>query len=329
MNYCTAIALLLLLLSAPQLWAQDYAEVKQLLHQGKYKDIETILQARLKSNPNDDSAYYYLGLAYFHQEKLDEAVRQCEKCLELNPNSSLYHLALAQALGRSVQKSGIFAQLGSVGRIKGAIEKAVALDPRSLNARFALVSFHLQAPGIVGGSWDEAVRQAKAFESIDPNKARLLWSTVHFYKKEYDKCIDQFLSASLPKDELARELYRSSFVAIAYRAASELLRKKDFERIIAVSQKLLTAVPDLHYSYALTGQVLMEKGQYDEAITQFEKALSLSKRWVAGHYQLGIAYQARGDKDKAIAAFEKFLSLEKQESDLTKDARERLEKLKK
>lgn len=320
--------LLLILFSTTSLLAQDYAEIKTLLKKEKYKDIETTLQERLKANPTDDSAHYYLGMAYFLQGKLDDAVKHHEKCIELNPKSSGYHLAFAQSLGRSVQKGSIFAQMGSVGRIKGAIEKAVALDPRSLNARFALVSFHMQAPGIVGGSWDEAARQAKAFESVNANQARMLWCVVHFFKKEYEKYVDQFLSIAPPSDPDVRELYHGNLAYFGHEAAIALIAKKDDERASRASKKLIDDFPDLHYGYAAYGRYLTEKGEHRAAIAQLEKALSLNKKWTSGHYRLGIAFEAKGDKENAIAAFEKFLLLEKQSTDLTKDAKTRLEKLK-
>ncbi|MDW8019169.1 MAG: tetratricopeptide repeat protein [Chloroherpetonaceae bacterium] len=301
MNF-TCLLLLLFLLPASLLFAQNYAEVKHLLKKGQFKDIETMLQEQLKANPNDDSAHYYLGLAYFHQGKLEEASKHHERCIELHPNSSTYHLAFAQSLGRSVQKAGIFSQIGSVGRIKRSIEKAVELDPRSLNARFALVAFHMQAPGIVGGSWDEAMRQAKAFEAIDANKAQMLWCIVHFYKKEYDKYADKHLSIVPPKDESSLELYRDNFAYYGYTAASELLAKKDYERAGAISKKLVADFPDLHYGYAMSGRYLTEKGEYDAAITQLEKALALNRKWIAGHYYLGVAHQAKGDKRKSYSA---------------------------
>lgn len=44
--------------------------------------------------------------------------------------------------------------------MKSAWEKAVQLDPKTVDARESLIQYYLQAPAIAGGSVDKAIEMA-------------------------------------------------------------------------------------------------------------------------------------------------------------------------
>ncbi|MCL2878482.1 MAG: tetratricopeptide repeat protein [Acidobacteria bacterium] len=46
----------------------------------------------LKLEPKSDEAWFYIGASYQNQERMDEAIANFERCLELNPNHVLAHL---------------------------------------------------------------------------------------------------------------------------------------------------------------------------------------------------------------------------------------------
>jgi len=46
----------------------------------------------LKLEPKSDEAWFYIGASYQNEKKMDEAIVNFEKCLELNPNHVLAHL---------------------------------------------------------------------------------------------------------------------------------------------------------------------------------------------------------------------------------------------
>ena len=51
-------------------------------------------QDYLKSDPDSDEAYFYIGASYQDQKQLDTAILNFEKCLSLNPQNVLAHLNL-------------------------------------------------------------------------------------------------------------------------------------------------------------------------------------------------------------------------------------------
>lgn len=74
----------------------------------------------------------------------------------------------ANAYANEGQKSGMFGAARYASKTKDEFEKAVALNPKYVEARFGLVQFYASAPGIMGGSYDKAFEQAKEIKAIDP-----------------------------------------------------------------------------------------------------------------------------------------------------------------
>ncbi|PIZ87470.1 MAG: hypothetical protein COX92_01100, partial [Candidatus Nealsonbacteria bacterium CG_4_10_14_0_2_um_filter_40_15] len=57
------------------------------------------------------------------------------------------------------------------------------------------------------------------------------------------------------------------------------------------------------------GRLYFNNNQIDEAITQFERVISLMPNHSNAHYSLGVAYQKKGEKTKALQEFEKVQEL--------------------
>src|SRR5690606_23886224 len=56
--------------------------------------------------------------------------------------------------------------LSYVGDIKYELEQAAKLDPKHIEARWALVEFYIQLPGIIGGSESKATEYANELGAI-------------------------------------------------------------------------------------------------------------------------------------------------------------------
>jgi len=73
----------------------------------------------------------------------------------------------AMALSGRIGEVGLISRAGLAKRSLAAYERAAALDPRSVDARLALVQFHRQAPFFAGGSREKAYAQAKELVALD------------------------------------------------------------------------------------------------------------------------------------------------------------------
>ncbi len=327
MKYLFIVAILFF--QAEQIFSQDYSEIHSLLFKKKkYSEANTLIDNKLRYQPDDDSALFYKGVILFYQKKFEDAVTFFEKCVNANKKCAQYHLWLGKALGQSAKRGGIFAQIGSVGRIKGSFEKAIELDPKSFEARYMLVAFHLQAPGIAGGSQDVAVQQAVDYEKINEIDAKILWASIYAVKKENNKFLDIFFSMSPPKDSDVFELYRDTFLYNVYVLIGDYLENGNSEKAKELSLRCIAMFPESSFGYWGYGRYLTNSGNYDEAVLNFEKAISLDSKSAGNYYRIGIAYQLKGEKEKAISAFEKYLSFPNLKEEIARDARDRLNKLK-
>ena len=71
-------------------------------------------------------------------------------------------------MGMLAKESNKFKALGMIGDVRKSFEKAIELNPKHIDARWALIELYLQLPGIVGGSESKANRYANELLNISP-----------------------------------------------------------------------------------------------------------------------------------------------------------------
>jgi len=113
-----------------------------------------------RRSPADPLALLALATGAMAAERYDRAVEAADSALALAPELSAAQRVAGQAYLSHAREHP---SLGAVGKVKAgraALERALALDPGDLDARRTLMQFLLQAPAIVGGSREEAEREA-------------------------------------------------------------------------------------------------------------------------------------------------------------------------
>jgi tetratricopeptide (TPR) repeat protein len=131
--------------------------------------------AELLALGDDTRAQQLLCTVYVTMERFDEGIRTCEAVARANPSSSEAQLFLARAYGAKADHSGTFTGMKLVGKIRGAFEKAVELDPTSIEALSDLGEFYVSAPSIVGGGSDKATVLVDRLMKLSPARGyRLL-----------------------------------------------------------------------------------------------------------------------------------------------------------
>src|ERR1700722_1056030 len=89
-------------------------------------------------------------------------------------------------------------------------------------------------------------------------------------------------------------------VDIYRQRAAELSRAKSWDDAITNYRKALELEPNdaaTHYNLAL---VLKYKGEYREALKEFQAALKLRPKWAEAHYGIGAVWNDLQDQDAAI-----------------------------
>ncbi len=167
-----ARAALFLALSLPARAAAD--SPKDLLAAGRVDDAIQTLKQQISHSSTDAEANNLLCRAYFMLEEWDRGISACELAVNLAPQNSLYHLWLGRIYGEKADRAGFMSAAGLAKKVRNEFEHAVELDRKSWEARTDLAEFYLEAPGIVGGGKDKALRQAEALASLNPAMAHYI-----------------------------------------------------------------------------------------------------------------------------------------------------------
>ncbi|MGA3179859.1 MAG: tetratricopeptide repeat protein [Verrucomicrobiota bacterium] len=88
-----------------------------------------------------------------------------------------------------------------------------------------------------------------------------------------------------------------------------LFLKGEKEEAVAQYRKALEINPDYELARNNLGFVLFKKGELEGAIAEYRKALEIQPDDTEAHYRLGIALAGKGDSKGAIAQFEKALEI--------------------
>jgi tetratricopeptide (TPR) repeat protein len=101
------------------------------------------------------------------------------------------------------------------------------------------------------------------------------------------------------------------FNSVAHNGLGNALSKKgQKDEAIAHYQRALQINPGYKVAHYNLGIALMDKGQKQEAIAQYQIALKIDPDYAEAHNNLGVALFALGDKDEAIARYRKALEID-------------------
>jgi len=157
----------------------------QLLSSGEVDQTIAALEQQIQQKPTDAEAHNLLCRAYFMLDEWDKGIPECERAANLDPQRSLYFLWLGRIYGEKASRVGFLSAAGLAKKVRTSFERAVALNPRSWEARTDLAEFYLEAPGIVGGGRDKAREEAEAIRPLNP--AMMHWVLGRLAEKNRDR----------------------------------------------------------------------------------------------------------------------------------------------
>jgi tetratricopeptide (TPR) repeat protein len=255
--------------------------------------------------------------AFIEKDDVDAAIARGEKAVAAEPDSSQAWLWLGRAYGRKGQKASIFSQLGLARKCKAAFEKSAALDPKNVDARVDLVSYYLQAPGLVGGSKEKAKEQAAEILKLDAVRGHIVLGSVLAAEKD--------LAGAEAELKKAVEAEPNGF-----RGANALggfyINQKRWADARALWQKRLESgdPADAMPHYQLARIALFSDSDLEKGVEQMKAYLAvppLPERptWADAHWRLGLLYEKLGRKDDARVEFREALKLNAGHAQAQKD----------
>ena len=179
------LALLLMVLTGSACWMYaDNIQANALLQQGRVDEANAVLQPILKAQPNDARARQLLCRVYYSQDMADGAVRECEAATASAPSASDHQVWLGRSYGLKASQANPLVAFGIAKRVRTSFERAVQLDPVSVQALSDLGQFYVEAPAIVGGGLDKAYAIAGRMRPLSAARAHRLLGMIANKKKD-------------------------------------------------------------------------------------------------------------------------------------------------
>jgi tetratricopeptide (TPR) repeat protein len=247
------------------------------------------------------------GRAAISRGDSDAAIEILEKAVAQAPKSAEAHFVLGSAYGAKVQAGGMFAAAQYASNIKEQFEKAVALDPSYVDARYGLVQVYAGAPGIMGGSYEKAFEQAKEIKAIDPIVGHRAYAFIYSQQKELDLAKKEYADAirDEPKSAKAHGYFGQYLASVEknYAAASA-----EFEAALKLDPKFMPALYHLGRVASLANANL---ARGEEALKQYVAYTPKVNEptLASAHTFLGAVYEKEGKKAEAKQAYEAALKL--------------------
>lgn len=292
-----------------------FEQADLLLAQERFQDAVTLLEGYLAGHPRSPHAWAKLGQAQRRLGRPDQAVRACDRALELDPELVWAWNVRGLALLALEENAEALA----------AFQKACTLDPDSVwhwyNQADALAALHRHAEAEAAleralgvqpdhaESWarlGQALRRqsrfAAALTAYDRALAlnpRYAWAWHGRGQTLYEAGRREEALASFERavaEDSSVIWYTHSLVDLLL----ELGRKAD---ALAAAEAGTRAVPESAAAWARLGQAQRRLSRFTEAVASYRQAVALDPRYGWAWNGLGLAHTALNQADQAAEAF--------------------------
>lgn len=178
-------------------WSQsNFEKGEKLFHAKKYEEAQVIFEGVLKTKPSDIKTIEYLGeIAAVHKSWVKGA-EYFKKLKELKPTEADYFYKYGGCLGMRAMEVNKLKAFGMVDDMKQAFEKAIVLNPKHIQARWALIELYLLLPGILGGSESKATSYSNELARFSPVDGYLSKGRIDEYFKRYNLAEKNYIKAN-------------------------------------------------------------------------------------------------------------------------------------
>ena len=285
------------------------ADIAQLYNDGHYRQATEALDSAIGRESRESSLYFWQGRCFFELRDYNRAISSLERAIALEPSRSDYHYWLGKSYGRKAEETSRFTPFSAFSlahKTHREFETAVRLDANNLEAQRDLIRYLTAAPGIAGGSEEEADRRIQTLSLVDSTEAALAQAGLFASRKKFDEAEQEYRKILDGKPgrigvyfEIA-EYYRdrgdAARMAEATEAGASLApsdRRLDYYRgvVLALRNEAMEAEKDLrHYletvpdndnvpshssAHEWLARVYEDEGQLDLAEQEYHAATDL------------------------------------------------------
>jgi tetratricopeptide (TPR) repeat protein len=294
-----------LMLSPPSQSGGNLDDAIRLYQKGEFKQAITLFGQLRDSSPDDPNIRLWLGKSHLKARAWDNAIREMEKAVQLQPSNAHYYLWLGRACGSKAAHVFPFRAPGWARRVAREFETARKLSPQDLDIRFDLLEFYLEAPSVLGGGKDKAKEEAQAIAKQEPRKGYAARASILSKDEKWDTAKKELIQATVdfPKDP---DTYKD--------LAEFLLNRRDFTGALQNARNSLALNNESKGARLLVAaasiQIRSDLDDSEKALYNLATGLLTDNdpSFEDVYYWLGECYLAKGDKLKALSAFKTALS---------------------
>ena len=198
----------------------------------------------------DGAAWELIGRNHYMQADYKKASDALEKAVSADPENSGYALWLGRAYGRRAETASPFTAPGLANKARHCFEKAVQLNPRSLDALTDLFEYYLEAPGFLGGGSDKAQGLVNKIAVVDASEGAWSQAKLAEKRKEMTNAEEHLRHAiELSPRQVGRFIDLARFLARQGRFQESDQSLERAEKVAPNTPKLVFARADLYIKH--------------------------------------------------------------------------------
>lgn len=195
--------------------ADDLAMLRDHQDRQALESRAAALQAEAEKHPGNANGWYRSAVAYSYAAEVametgdkkgsgkfaEAGVVLADKAIGIDGHNAEYYRILGTLAGQIIPANPIAGILIYGKRAKEALDKAVAMDPKSAEAFLSHGVGYYYLPENLGGGPDNAIKDFQRAISLDPKSAEAyLWMGIALRKEHQDAKAHESLSKSLALD---------------------------------------------------------------------------------------------------------------------------------
>jgi protein O-GlcNAc transferase len=271
---------------------------ERLIEQGRYEEVEPLLQGYMKEHPASWQGFYQLGYVYFRLHKIGPSVEALAKSLQLNLKNAEAHKILG--LNLTIVSKFDEAQL--------ELEEAARLKPDSAEIRYFLgrVYYVKNVFPLARREFEEAIRLDPGFMKAYDNLGLTLEALMD----------DDGAMANYQKAIALNEKQKTKSEWPFINVSAFYNRKNQPDLALAYSQKAIAINPHSDAAHFEAAKAYASRKEYEPAAKALEEAVKFNPGASKYRYMLSNTYRRLGripESEREMAAFRK---LQTEEVDL-------------
>ena len=241
----------------------------------------------VKKSPNKGRPHNNLGKLYYTSGQIDEARREYELALKLDPKTAPAHFNLGV----------IDYNKGRLDEAADRLTKALNIDPKFAPAHALLGEVYYRR-----GRDEEGLAELEMALKIDRYNVRAVNHSglVYLRRGDLEEALTQFKKAVM---------IDSNHIEARVNLAEAYVRTGRLDQGLLEIRKAMSLNPDYGDAHTILGIIQLQKGMPDEAVSSFLRALKTNPDDVTALSNLGVAYRYKGRINEAISQFQKVLSI--------------------